>query len=703
MTKTQTTLLALVAGLAAAQSVHAATGALTVEDRVACQRAVEQVYWRHRGTTSDAHRLPFEQAVPEALVRRKAEDAVRKSAALAQWWDSALSPAQLQAELDRMAAGSQSPAVFAELLAALGQDPLRAAECLARPALADRLIQGYFAQDERFQGAVRRQARAEWQAVRRGGPAETAEQREMHWVRDHAVAQSAGPKAQWLSPEAFAQRVKALRRAEGGKNGQPTLGSFGPLREDDHRIHSLAIDVLDDQQVKLRSVSWPKADFDRWWSAQRKQLPLALPHEAASYRLPTVVPNANCRDDSWKPTLAGLDGRYEHGAVWTGSEMIVWGGMEAAGALYGDGARYNPATDTWTPMSKLGAPSARHAFVSAWSGQEMVVFGGTGDTTGGRYDPVTDTWRPTSTLGAPVGQQWSASAWTGKELVVWGGILGVPVNTGARYNPKTDTWQTLPPAPLAPRSYLPAVWTGSEVVIWSGYDVTQGRLYRDGARYNPATNTWTAISTTNAPEATFFQTAIWTGTEVLSWGGVQGAPANGRYNPATDTWAPISTTGAPTNRYNHNAVWMGTEMLVDERRALDRRAAAATTPPPTPGKPWPPPMPPWAARPAPWFGPAPKPCCGVGWMTTSASAPTVGRYNPATDRWKPMTTMNVPTARGYHNAEWTGAEMVVWSGYGSMATDRGARFDPATNTWTPMSIVGQPLAAPERQLGVDRH
>ena len=35
-----------------------------------------------------------------------------------------------------------------------------------------------------------------------------------------------------------------------------------------------------------------------------------------------------------------------HTAVWTGSEMIVWGGTGAN--YFNTGGRYNPNTDSWT-------------------------------------------------------------------------------------------------------------------------------------------------------------------------------------------------------------------------------------------------------------------------------------------------------------------------------------------------------------------
>lgn len=152
------TLCALVAHPPVA--AQTALSGLSLGDRIACQTAIERVYWQHRAEPGRAPALVFEQAVPAALIRQRAEDTVRKSLALARLWDTAIAPEQLQAELDRMAAGSQSPKVLAELFAALGRDPARAAECLARPLLVDRLIRSHFAGDDRFQAAAREQARA---------------------------------------------------------------------------------------------------------------------------------------------------------------------------------------------------------------------------------------------------------------------------------------------------------------------------------------------------------------------------------------------------------------------------------------------------------------------------------------------------------------------------------------------------------------
>ena len=64
-----------------------------------------------------------------------------------------------------------------------------------------------------------------------------------------------------------------------------------------------------------------------------------------------------------------------HTAVWTGSEMIVWGGLSGADYL-NTGGRYNPSTDNWTATSTTNAPDGRDVHTAVWTGSEMIVWGG---------------------------------------------------------------------------------------------------------------------------------------------------------------------------------------------------------------------------------------------------------------------------------------------------------------------------------------
>ena len=99
-------------------------------------------------------------------------------------------------------------------------------------------------------------------------------------------------------------------------------------------------------------------------------------------------------------------------AIWTGEELIVWGGYATYGAepdsdgdfVIGDGAAYNPETDTWRILSESPLGD-RCDHTLTWTGIEMLAFGGLpqcgnpnvlayGDAA--LYDPESDSWRPTS-------------------------------------------------------------------------------------------------------------------------------------------------------------------------------------------------------------------------------------------------------------------------------------------------------------------
>ena len=116
--------------------------------------------------------------------------------------------------------------------------------------------------------------------------------------------------------------------------------------------------------------------------------------------------------------------------------MIVWGG----GALNNTGGRYNPSTDTWTPTSLTNAPSGRSNHTAVWTGTEMIVWGGSDGfnflDTGGRFNPGSDSWTATSTTNVPAGRYLHTGVWSGTEMIVWGGFNGGDLNTGGRYNPR---------------------------------------------------------------------------------------------------------------------------------------------------------------------------------------------------------------------------------------------------------------------------
>lgn len=115
--------------------------------------------------------------------------------------------------------------------------------------------------------------------------------------------------------------------------------------------------------------------------------------------------------------------------------------------------------------------------------------------------------------------------------------------------------------------------------------------------------------------------------------------------PACIAWEALPTTGAPSPRHDHTAVWTGSAMIV-------------------------------------WGGAVP----GMEKVTA-----TGGVYDPATQMWRPTSTVGAPSARHSHVAAWTGSRMIVWGGAGAenFATG-GGLYDPVADTWTAMTTAGEP-------------
>ena len=119
--------------------------------------------------------------------------------------------------------------------------------------------------------------------------------------------------------------------------------------------------------------------------------------------------------------------------------MIVWGGIGQTFFLR-DGARYDPATDSWTPMSTNAAPSERNGHTAIWTGTELIVWGGGWgeiglNSDGRRYDPSTDTWTVMSSVNAPAVRTGHHAVFDGQRMIVWGGVstngsANFPVSNG---------------------------------------------------------------------------------------------------------------------------------------------------------------------------------------------------------------------------------------------------------------------------------
>jgi len=261
---------------------------LTLADRVAYQRAIEEVYWRHRIWPKERPdpKPSLDQLMPSAQLEKKVEDYLRNSEALEDYWQQPLSAEQLQAEMDRLAKYTKQPEVLRELFEALGNDPFVVAECLARPALSERLLTNFYAHDQRFHGELRQRTKAELRAHRSVQQMKqlSGKYSEIELVRsgnEEIVGQA--PR---LPNEQLAGGAPALQREDsttgiklnrgdwdeivrklGAAFRTPRnvvaydmipTGKLSPLQEDEAGYYATAVVERIDGYLKLATVSWSK-------------------------------------------------------------------------------------------------------------------------------------------------------------------------------------------------------------------------------------------------------------------------------------------------------------------------------------------------------------------------------------------------------------------------------------------------------------
>jgi N-acetylneuraminic acid mutarotase len=285
-------------------------------------------------------------------------------------------------------------------------------------------------------------------------------------------------------------------------------------------------------------------------------------------------------------------------------------------------------------LAEAPVPAGWRDYSGVWTGTEVLLHGYVSSaeaemkTVTVAYNPATNTWRkpppsPYPVLNIEGGYR---VIWTGAEMLAFG-------VTNAAFNPRTNTWRPLPPWADGTSA---AVWTGRQLLAWGGGCC--GENSNRGSAFDPATNTWQAMP--QAPIAGRHADGVWTGTEFIVIGGTNddGLLADGAaYNPQTRTWRTVAAMPAP--RVSASMTWTGTEVVLvgglsyngDDR--VDHRDALA--------------------------------------------------YNPTTNQWRRLPDMEA--TRENHLAVWTGRQLLIWGGNTESGVPaHGVAYTPDTNQWSPM-------------------
>jgi hypothetical protein len=224
------------------------------------------------------------------------------------------------------------------------------------------------------------------------------------------------------------------------------------------------------------------------------------------------------------------------GLVWTGSEVLMWGGCDAAVSdecrPTDTGYAFDPATDEWTTIA--AAPASAGAPHGVWTGREA-IFIDEETFDGVAFDPAARTWR--TVPPAPIAPRFGAVyLWTGAEVIVWGGgEREDPMSVeGAAYDPDTNSWRGIAPAPIG-LNQASAMWTGREMLVFGSALNSKNWAATDtavGAAYDPSLDQWRELPPSElSPQAT---SAVWTGRSMLAW---DYEVRWQEYDPVSDSWS----------------------------------------------------------------------------------------------------------------------------------------------------------------------
>ena len=295
--------------------------------------------------------------------------------------------------------------------------------------------------------------------------------------------------------------------------------------------------------------------------------------------------------------------------AWTGRELLVWGGMGRDRLVHADGAAFDPAAGRWRPLPP--APQAQLLLktpgaAAVWTGRELLVWGGqtpvdparAGGATrpgdGLAYDPARRSWRllaaPPRSLPASAGP----ALWTGRELLVVDAEGGRQVAggglAGAAYDPVADLWRVLPASPRLSGGQLlgrTVLWAGTRLLVWTFWTSPGGPPPTspdpDGVAllaFDPAAGRWATLAAPSGPVRSSLARAslAWTGREILAVQNTTVIPPDpptfgGRYDPDADRWTPIAS---PPRRVPFGVasalVWTGAALVAGGDAAYDPAA-----------------------------------------------------------------------------------------------------------------------------------
>jgi hypothetical protein len=229
----------------------------------------------------------------------------------------------------------------------------------------------------------------------------------------------------------------------------------------------------------------------------------------------------------------------------------------------------------------IASPPTSPAFAEAvWSGEEMIVFGGVGGggtirlTTAAAYDPDTDSWRELAEMPYAI-ERLADSVFADGVIYVWPSPLTYDDNQAKplAYHIDNDQWTALPAPPAEAPTTASVVWTGDQLFAYGASEDERG-AFGVGLLFDPDTGSWTLVEPAPLEPTDDYEgidgseAALWGDGKIYIWTGPLGTDLNKAYTnvlayePSAKTWQvldPAPTT--PQGMWTEPIIWTGTQLI----------------------------------------------------------------------------------------------------------------------------------------------
>lgn len=340
---------------------------------------------------------------------------------------------------------------------------------------------------------------------------------------------------------------------EGATTTQPTVSTTA-LSASTSTTTTLPDDVEDFSAGPLAprggtSVVWTGEEMIVWGGCEAEQCQTRFSDGAAF----------NPDTDEWRMIAESpLDGLWDLPAVWTGTEMLVIRGMNAAA--------YSPDSDSWrllpdppfqVSFRRPDGSGGRDYAGAVWVDDRYVVWQPSSDQVAA-YEAETDSWVDLPSTGLDV--DLGVLRWNGTDLVALGSLTGafpdrVPLQ-GARL--VDGSWEPIPDAELwdethniGARPYLTG-WSGDILVAWPDSGSDAGRTLT----YSPGADSWTEIEAVPVPGSEVWPEPMPIGDRLVVFHYGRAAI----YDSPSDSWTVVNMPNLPYGEAGR-AVWTGDEIL----------------------------------------------------------------------------------------------------------------------------------------------